>query len=182
MKNLILLFAFLSLISCEKELPPPIEEPIPVEETISVFGDWLLVDGKMYIENLETGEKTVYNHFDDTKTVSSLRYDGSIFELERIVVDSTIWSFIAPTDIPSIGEFWLNNDSLTPYGFNLTTSNMSIVEWPTGPTQLGGSSRPLSAYISNYSENSVNFYVQESYESIDGMNCKYFSELTFVKQ
>lgn len=136
----------------------------------------------MYMENLETGEKTVYEHFDDTKTVSSLRYEGQMFEFERIVVDSTVWSFISPDHIPNMGEFWLNYDSLNPYGFNLTTSNMSIVEWSTGPTQLGGSSRPLSAYLSDYSDNSVNFYVQETYESIGGVNYKYFSELTFVKQ
>lgn len=59
---------------------------------------------------------------------------------------------------------------------------MSIVEWSTGPTKLDGSSRPLSAYLSDYSENSVNFYVQEAYGSIGGVNYKYFSELTFVKQ
>ena len=183
--GLIFLFTLVSLNSCQKETLEPqitlVEDAGTVENTISVFGEWLLVDGKMYIENLSTGEKTVYNHFDQNKHVSSLRYDGIMYEFERIVVDSTTWTFIAPPSIPNTGEFWLNNDSIQPYGFYLTTSNMTIVENSSGPQQLGGSSRPLSAYL-NGVNNQVNFYVQETYASIDGENVKYFSELTFEKQ
>ena len=188
MRNLLVvlgLFLAIGFTSCNKEYIQPanevVEEAGTIDETVSVFGEWLLVDGKMYIENLETGEKTVYNHFDVSKNVSSLRYEGIMFEFERIVKDSTTWTFIAPPNIPNTGEFWLNNDSIQPYGFYLTTSNMSIVENSTGPQQMGGSSRPLSAYL-NGVPNQANFYVQETYASINGENVKYFSELTFEKQ
>jgi len=188
MRNLLVvlvLFLAIGFTSCQKEelLPPnePVEEAGTIDETLSVFGEWVLVDGKMYIDNLDTGEKTVYNHFDDSKSVSSLRYEGVIFEFERIVKDSTTWTFIAPPSIPNTGEFWLDNDSLQPYGFYLTTSNMSIVENNTGTQQLGGSSRPISAYL-NGTPNQANFYVQETYASINGENVKYFSELIFEKQ
>jgi len=188
MKKLLVLlglFLFINLTSCQKKIITPNVEPIVqvenVDSTISVFGEWLLVDGKMYIDNLDTGEKTVYGHFDNNKTVSSLRYEGVVFDFERIVKDSTTWTFIAPPTIPNTGEFWLNNDSIQPYGFYLTTSNMTIVENGFGPQKLGGSSRPISAYL-NGTDNQANFYVQETYGSIDGNNVKYFSELTFEKK
>jgi len=176
-----LLILLTGSISCQKEVIEPINEVVEPLETLSVFGEWVLVGGNMYIENLETNVKTVYSHFDDNKSVSSLRLEGNMFNIERIVKDSTVWTFIAPPNIPNYGEFWLNNDSLQPYGFYLTTSNMSIVENNTGDQQLGGSSRPLSAYL-NGVPNQATFYIQEIYSSIGGENVKYFSELTFEKQ
>jgi hypothetical protein len=185
MKNLLvvltLIFGF-TLTSCHKEEVTPPNTLIEEVETISVFGEWLLVDGKMYMENLETGEKTVYDHFGPTKSVSSLRYDGYMFEFERIVVDSTLWTFTTPYNIPGTGQFWLDNDSIQPYGFYVTDTNMTIVENSVGVTQLGGSARPITAFIDEDGTNSVNFFVQEAYESINGVNYKYFSELTFQKQ
>lgn len=189
MKNLALIFTIIlgiGFTSCQKEdiltNQDVVEEAGTIDNTISIFGEWLLVDGKMYMENMDTGEKTVYDHFDASKTVSSLRYEGYMFEFERIVVDSTTWTFIAPNSIPGTGEFWLDNDSIQPYGFYITNSNMSIIEHTSGPQQLGGSSRPITAYIDDYNSQTVNFYVQEAYTSINGENFKYFSELTFQKQ
>ena len=189
MKNYLLILAVIvgiGFTSCQKETIEPnsqqVENAGTIDETISIFGEWVLVDGKMYMENLETGEKFVYNHFDANKTASSLRYEGYMFEFERIVKDSTTWTFIAPNNVPGTGEFWLNNDSIQPYGFYMTNSNMTIVENSTGPQQLGGSSRPITAYIDDYGQQTVNFYVQEAYTSINGENWKYFNELTFQKQ
>jgi len=187
MRNLIIalgLILSITFTSCQKQEVRPqieiVEEAGTIDETISVFGDWLLVGGTMYMENLETGEKTSYSHFDANKTVSSLRYSGWMYDIERLVVDSTTWSFVAPPNIPNTGEFYLNGNTTQPYGFHLTTSNMSIVENSTGPQQMGGSARPISAYL-NGVPNQANFYVQEAYESINGVNYKYFSELTFEK-
>lgn len=185
MKNFILIFAVilgLGFTSCQKEEIKPNNSVEMVDETIEIFGEWVLVDGKMYMENLETGEKTVYSHFDATQNVSSLRYGGYMYEFERIVQDSTTWTFVEPQYNSNMGEFWLDNDSIQPYGLYLTNSNMSIVENSTGPQQLGGSSRPLTAFIDEYGNQTVNFYVQEAYENINGVNYKYFSELTFQKQ
>jgi hypothetical protein len=181
----ITLFLGLTFTSCQKENINPnkdlIEDAGTIDEQISIFGDWLLIDGKMYMVNLETGDSIVYNHFDATKTVSSLNYDGVMFEFERIVDDSTIWTFKQPNGIPGMGQFWLNNDSIQPYGFYVTNSNMSITEYSSVDQQLDGSSRPIKAYIHDYSNQQVNFYVQEAYTTIDGQTWKYFSELTFQK-
>lgn len=181
----------ITFMSCHKKSIEPkdtvVEDSVVVEDSISdldsisIFGTWLLIDGKMYMDNLDTGDKTVYNHFDENRRVSTLRYGGYIFEFEKIIQDSTTWSFIAPSNIPGTGEFWLDNDSIQPYGFHITSSNMNIIESNIGEQRLGGSSRPIITYIYDYDEKIVNFYIQEMYESIDGINYKYFSELKFKK-
>jgi len=184
----ILVFALL-FISCEKEFIDPIEtqEEVvdTVEQEIRLYGEWLLIDAKMYVENMETYEKTVFNHFDANRTVSSLRYSGSVYEIEDIEQNVTVWSFKQPNTVPGYGEFILNYDTIQPYGFYVTKSNWTIVEHPlaylNGGNQIGGSARPVEALIVDYEQNIVNFYVQMAYENIDGWNCKYFNELTMVK-
>ncbi len=185
--NILLMFMFF-FVSCEKETIEPVQTEevsvTPVEE-IRIYGKWLLLDAKMYVENIETHQKTVYNHFDVNKTVSSLRYSGSIYEIEDIEQNVTTWEFHQPLNIPGNGEFILNSDTIQPYGFYVTKSNWTIVEHPlafmNGGTQIGGSSRPIDALILDYDENVVNFYIQMTYESIDGYNSKYFNELTMIK-
>jgi len=184
----IFLIASLTFTSCKKEEIVPInqvEEVGTIEEGILIYGKWKLVSGKMYVHNLETYQNVVYDHFGPNKTTSSLRYSGSQFELETIRVDSTTWTFIAPPSWQGYGEFWLDNDSIQPYGFYVLDNFWSIVEHPTATAttmQLGGSSRPLSAVVTSYTNQTVEFTVQESYESINGYNCKYYSILTFQKQ
>lgn len=175
------------LTSCQKDEVLPVNQEVePTETGILLYGEWKLLDGKMYVENLETGQKTVYNHFDSTKTISSLRYSGSQFEFETIEKNTTTWKFIQPQNSwNGYGEFWLNNDSIQPYGLYIIDEYWSVVEHPTATTsttQLGGGSRPIQAYVEDYSSNIVIFTVQESYESINGYNCRYYSELKFQKQ
>tara|TARA_B100000927_G_scaffold51349_1_gene38172 strand:+ start:249 stop:830 length:582 start_codon:yes stop_codon:yes gene_type:complete len=181
------LLLLLFFVSCKKETIEPIDTQETVESTdeIRLYGEWLLLDAKMYIENLETHERTVYNHFDSIKTTSSLRYSGSLYEIEDIEQNVTVWGIKQPNFVPGHGDFILNYDTIQPYGFYVTNSNWSIVEHPlsynNGGPQIGGSSRPLEAVILDYEENIVNFYIQTSYENIDGWNCKYFTELTMIK-
>ena len=191
MKKFLFLFLVASLLftSCKKEDITPINQEIEevgtIEEGILIYGEWKLLSGKMYVHNLETNQNTVYDHFDVNKTTSSLRYSGSQFEFETIRKDSTTWTFIAPPNWQGYGEFWLDNDSIQPYGFYVLDNFWSIVEHPTATTstsQLGGSSRPITAVVTSYSNQTVEFTVQEVYESIDGYNCKYYSILTFQKQ
>ena len=139
----------------------------------------------MYIENMETGEKTVYDHFSPTKTTSSLRYSGAQLEFESIEQNVTTWEFIAPPNWNGYGEFILDGDTAQPYGLYILDENWSIVEHPTATAstmQLGGSSRPLQAVVTDYNTQRVAFTVQEAYEAIDGYNCNYYSELIFEKQ
>ena len=191
MKKLIyiLILASLTFTSCTKEEYKPlnqeIEEAATIEEGIVLYGKWVLVSGKMYIENMETHEQIVYDHFSPTKTTSSLRYGGAQLEFETIEQNVTTWEFIAPPSWNGYGEFILDGDTLNPYGLYVMGESWSIVETPTATAstmQLGGTSRPISAVVSNYGSNQVTFTVQEAYESIDAYNCNYYSELIFEKQ
>tara|TARA_R100001015_G_C4634558_1_gene201276 strand:- start:244 stop:825 length:582 start_codon:yes stop_codon:yes gene_type:complete len=192
MKRLFYLFFTIFILfftSCEKE--PLFEEPqeqfgVPEEDTLSLYGKYLLLSGKMYVTNLETNQKTVYNHFDSVKTTSTLRYFGSIYNIEEIEQNVTTWEFKAPPFIPGTGEFILNNDTLDPYGFKVTNYNWTITEHPltntSGITQkIGGSARPIYGYLLNKADSTVMFRLHEEYQAINGQNCKYVSELKFKK-
>jgi len=194
MKNLIYILSLSIFLftSCTKETYEPIkpisqeiEEAGTTEEGVLLYGEWKLISGKMYIENMETGEKTVYDHFSPTKTTSSLRYSGAQLEFETIEQNVTTWEFIAPPNWNGYGEFILDGDNNNPYGLYVMDDNWSVIEHPTATTstmQLGGSARPLQAVVVDYSLERVAFTVQEAYEAIDGYNCNYYSELIFEKQ
>lgn len=189
MKKLVLVLVSFAILtfSCKKDEFEDLNQTKTeeVERGIELYGTWRLISGKMYIENMETGEKIVYNHFDSNKQTSSLRYSGSMYEFETIKANETKWTFIAPPENSHYGEFWLDNDSIEPYGLYILDQFWSIVEHPTADSatemQLGGSSRPISAVVEDYDHNIVLFRVQEAYESIDGFNSNYYSELRFKK-
>ena len=190
MKKFIYLFilAFgLFFTSCEKE---PLEEEVFVDpyaidasDTIRIYGKYRLLSGKMYITNLETNERKVYNHFGPGKTISSLRYDGTIHPIEEIIQGVTTWEFTPPPYVPGYGKFILNGDDEKPYGFNVTRSNWTIMENPSGASgqQMGGSAIPLEGYLLSKSDSTVVFTLFQGYGSIDGYNMRYLSELTFKK-
>jgi hypothetical protein len=174
----------LFLFSCKKEVIEPNVQPEPQIESIRLYGKWLLVGGSLYLENLETHQKTKYDHFGPGKTTSSLDLGGADIEFESIELNSTTWSFYQPYSVPGYGKFVLDSDTLMPYGFYVTKNNWTIIEDPQSTQsnmQMGGSSRPISAVICDYSDSTVYFYVQEEYTSINNMNYKYLSELKFRK-
>ena len=181
-----LFLVFLSLIlvftACEPEvIELPIQPETPIEVTI--FHQWKLVDGEMFFVNLETSEKTMLKHFGPGREVSSLRYSGIYLPIERIEIgeNATTWKFIMPPAGVGQGEFILNG-SETPMGFQVSHSYMSITEHPTATEiveqQLGGSARPITAYT--LSSDTIIIQIHNAYESIDGYNYTYFSELKFV--
>lgn len=190
MKNLIslVLISFtLVFTSCQKEEYQTLNEANRTEliengtivEGILIFGEWKLLSGQMFIENLETGSKEVYDHFSPIKQTSSLRYSGAEFNIETIVQGVTTWTFTETS------EFWLDGNNTQPYGFQVMGPHFSIIEHPTATAttmQLGGSSRPFTTIIGDYTNQIVIFTVQEGYENINGYNCKYYSELRFQKQ
>ena len=187
MKNLLLLFLIgfsLVFTSCDKE-KDPIYQAVHEAETkdsISLYGEWTLISGKLYVENTETGENLVYDHFDATKTTSSLRYSGPMYDFENIEIYVTSWTFIQPINSVAQGEFWLNGDDSDPYGLTIVGDMWTIVEHSSGGTsKLGGSARPIEAVIIDYDSGIVEFTVQDAYESIDGYNCNTFSKLRFQK-
>ncbi len=182
----ILLAFTLTFTSCKKEtLELATQEEVVVQEDLRIYGKYVLLSGEMFVTNLETNEKTSYNHFDPNKTMSSLRYSGSQVDFETIEENVTTWEFYQPNTVPGYGEFVLNGDSINPMGFYVTNSNWTIVEHPTASSasdmQLGGSSRPIEGYVEDFDQNIVVIYVQDAYESINGYNCSYYSALRFQK-
>jgi hypothetical protein len=178
------------LTSCKKEeLPQPRVEEVVIEDEIRIYGEWILIDAKMYVDISATGERIVYNHFGPNKNVSSLRYLGNpIYDIERIVKDSTTWMFTPPYMVPGDGEFILNGDIEDPYGFHVTKNNWTIIEHTTSgrtnsPTtiKLGGSARPIDADIISEEDGTAYFYIQQGTGSVNGYNCTYLSELKMRK-
>jgi len=195
MKKLLYLFfafTFIFFTSCEKEeledenIEIVDSNAVSEQDTISIYGKFLLLSGKMYVTNLETNQKVVYNHFDESKTTSSLDYYGSNYKIEDLEQNVTTWEFTPPPFVPGDGEFILNNDTLDPYGFHVTKSNWTIVEHAlTGyngiTKKMGGSAKPLHGYLVDKADSTVVFRLHEDYANISGYNCKYVSELMFKK-
>lgn len=184
------LCCFIALVtsSCQKEVIYPTDElpsNIPRLDTVNVIGGWgefLLIDAQMFVENKETGVRTVYNHFDVNKSRSSLRWDGSLYDIEDIIKDTTTYSFWKPLTFPGVGKFVLNDDTTKFYGVQYTGQYRTIIEDPTHQQQnIGGSSRPFSGYTIDYNHQIVVINIQEMEGSINGYNCRYWNKLTFKK-
>jgi hypothetical protein len=139
----------------------------------------------MYVDNHELGTKTVYQHFGSTKPVSSLRYEGPLFDIETIVQGVTTYSFYKPLGTASSGSFILNEDTSRVYGLTVSSNYTSITENPlaTSPSQLymGGSARPFSGWTEDYDNKIIVLHIQEVEGSINGYNCRYFTEIRMKK-
>lgn len=178
----------ITLFACKKEIIYPSEQyPIKKvdsvsEPNITVWGEFRIIDAKMYMINHETGERQVYNHFGPNKNYSSLRWGGSYFPIEDIVKDSTTYSFYKPFKIPGYGDFVLNGDTSKHYAVYYSGLNKSIVEDPIHSQQLiGGSARPYRGWTMSYKDSLIGIRIQEVEGSIDGYNCNYWTELTLKK-
>ena len=171
----------LVLISCTKEVIEPIQtlEDTETNITVSLFNKWVLTDAWIYFENIETGQKSKYSHFDDNKTTSSIRYPSAINEIELIKKDTTKWEFTALKNGSNMYDFILN-DHYT-IAFKASNSFYSIIEHPGTQNgqdlQLGGSALPFTPWT----EDGVNLKVLifQAYTSIDNYNYNYFNILEF---
>jgi len=187
----IIAIATILFSSCEKE-----EYPYPSNDynttvpnfnegpTINRWGVFLVIDAVMYINNLETGEKIVCNHFSSTKSRSSLRWGGSIFDIETIIKDTTTYTFYEPISYPGNGRFVLNGDVSKHYMVNYIGMYSTIIEDPIyGATEqlMGGSARPFSGKILNINEMTIKIQIQEMVETINGKDVRYWTELTLKK-
>jgi hypothetical protein len=166
MKRLIyLLILSISLIltSCKKD------------NELNIYGTWVLVDGTLYVDNMETGEKTKYHHFADGKTRSQLSgFNKPTIGFEVLIKDSTTWEF------KRNGDFILNGNVDSPMFCNIRGYYMSIIEHPTsGISMLGGSARPFEAYTYDYKKKIMIIKIQEQVGSKDGRNIEWRSELLF---
>lgn len=169
MKKLNFLFLLSTVIfftSCKKEELRP-DNNIIVDHKIYEFTnvDWVLQEAKFYLDNLDNGDKKVYDHFSPTQFQTVLNpLNGASISFDTIIKGVTTWRFTAT-------NFILNNVKF----YNTVNSNNTI----TVVGMENGSSRPL--VITHLDESSVTFKVYEGYGSSNGVNYKYFSTLTFVK-
>jgi len=189
MKYIYQLLLILILCSCEKEYPliecnteyPTTQEIGEVLDFNYLNGDWLLVDGTMFINNLDLDISYEIFHFGGGPT-SSLRYQSPSYDFESITRYQTSWSFKLPNNIPGFGSFVMNNDSVSPYGLNVSENHITVIESIVGSELLlGGSSRPLVIKNIDIVNDIIDVLVQETYELIDGYNHHYYSVLTFKK-
>ena len=193
MRNFLFIGTFLLLLtSCQPDAVLPTDTypaglgsmtSVDSGPTVSMWGRFKLISGVMYVDNHETGEHLIFNHFNSTKHVSSLRWGGSLFDIENIEENVTTYSFYQPMSYPGYGKFVLNDDPTKHYAIYFVGSNKTIVEDPvyTGSALMGGSSRPFSGQTVDYANGIIRIQIQEMEGSINGYNCHYWSELTFQK-
>ena len=193
MRNFLFIGTFLLLLtSCQPEPISPTDTypaglgsmtPVNSGPSVSMWGRFKLISGVMYVDNHETGERLVFNHFNPTKHVSSLRWGGSMFDIENIEENVTTYSFYQPTSYPGYGKFILNDNPTNRYAVYFVGSNKTIVEDPiyNGTVLMGGSARPFSGQTVDYANGIIRIQIQEMEGSINGYNCHYWSELTFQK-
>jgi hypothetical protein len=183
---LLLLFSVSVFISCEKEYPYPSND-YPKEEYVynpdgglSRWGMYLLIDAQKYVTNTATGDKYKFDDF-GSNSRSSLRWGGSLFDLETIVKDTTTWSFYEPFDGKD-GDFVLNGDTTKQYLVHYSGRFTSITEdYRYNQSNIGGSARPFISEVASVSDKTIYIYLQEQYVTINGDACKYFTKLTFKK-
>lgn len=195
MKNSLLKFLLVGLItvifvsSCKKEtiyptdqLPKVIPTGVDTSLTVNPWGEFLITNAVMYVDDKQTGQHFVYNHFDIGKDTSSLRWGGPQFDIEVIIKNRTTYSFWEPNANGS-GKFELNGDSTKFYQVQYNGMNKSIIEDPThGQSNLGGSARPFSGQTISKSEGIIAIQIQET-EDVDnnGHAIHYWTQLTLKK-
>ena len=184
----IICISLFGLLACKKTTTYPTSQlPANVPTLIDFdgvgrWGKFVITDAVMYVQNNETGIKTVYNHFSPTKSRSSLRYGGSQFSIEDIIKDTTTYSFWKPINFPGVGKFVLNDDTTRYYGVNYIGPYSTIIEDPTHTQQnLGGSGRPYSGQTISKADKTIAIQIEEIEGSINGYNCKYWTQLTLKK-
>jgi hypothetical protein len=189
MKNLIFLIGIIIITSCQKEVIYPTDQlpsNVPTADTsltVNSWGKFIIIDAVMYVDDLQTGEHMVYNHFGVGKDTSSLRWGGPIFDIEEIIRNKTTYSFWKPTSLPGTGRFVLNDDTTKLYLINYIGQYKSIIEHPNSTQQnLGGSSRPFSGQTVDYTNQIVAIQIQET-EGMDGNGhpIHYWTELKLQK-
>jgi len=166
---IILLLVLTVVISCKKDETYG-EETISYDITSMDITNskWVLQEGFVYLDNLDDGSKTYYDHFSSTKTTSTLNiFEGSPLTIDNISKGNTGWEF--QNDI-----FTLNDTSTYPYSdFNAQYGNYQIYGLENG------SARPIE--IVKRTENSFSCKIHEAWQSDGVTNYSYVSVLTFLE-
>ena len=159
----ILLIIIVSFLSCEKN------------KELTLEGTWVLIDGYLYVKDMESGQKTKYEHFGNGKTVSQLTgFDLPSFPFEVIKQNVTTWEFKPNHD------FILNGDTTAPLFCQITGSWYTLIENPNSNVRvLGGSARPFTPYTYDYKNKIIAIQIQDQVGSLNGRNIEWYNLLIF---
>lgn len=160
-----IIFTFF-LTSCQKEVIEKPDNNVVITETeFPLVGiNWILSDGRLYVENMDNGDKSYYDHFATNQNQSVLNpFDGASVPFDTLIQDITTWNF-------GNSNFTLNGT--LAYNQSGTTSAISINGLENG------SSRVIT--VLELTENTLTVQVGEGYASDGVSNYHYFSTLTFV--
>lgn len=166
-KILFLPFIIFSTVSCQKEEIKPENNVVNIQEDAELVGiNWILSDGRLYVENMDNGDKNYFDHFGNGQNISTLDpFDLSNVSFDSLVQDITTWNF-------GNSNFTLNGTLAYNQSGNLSAVTVNGLE--------DGSSRPIQ--IIELTENILTVQVGVGYGSDGTSNFRYFSTLTFVKQ
>lgn len=162
---IIILTLFLVFSGCEKE------------KHLKLCGKWVLIDGNLLVQDMQTGKLTKYHHFGDGKTISQLTgFNKTTFPIETIELNKTTWEFCSNND------FILNGDYDRPMYINKMGEWLTIIEHPTsGISMLGGSARPFTPYTYDYDNQILVIRIQLQVGSYQGHNIEWDNELFFQR-
>lgn len=167
--KILLSFLFLvAIFSCQKEVTPedkPENNVVnPQEEYLLIGVDWILSDGRLYVENMDNGDKSYYDHFTTGQNQSVLDpFNGANVPFDTLIQDITTWNF-------GNSYFTLNSNLNYTQNGNTTSINVSGLE--------DGSARIIT--VLELTENTLTVQVGEGYGSDGTSNYHFFSTLTFI--
>jgi hypothetical protein len=170
---LILTFLTITFFSCKKEEinPEPITTIVYNTDSTEIVGnEWDLVNAKIYVENLDNGEKTYFDHFSNTQVTSNLNpFNNSTLDFDEINLGTTTWEF-------TNSGFALDGVLVYSYSKQGTANpNDEIYR-----IDVGGSSRYLE--VLEKKDGVVTFKVYESYGTYQGANVSFYTTLTFIEK
>ena len=166
--SLIVISFVLIFTSCKKEEPlrPNNDQDVYVNNASVEGVNWVLVSGRIYIENIDNGDKFVYDHFggSTTESVMDIFSGSSPVKMDSIKQNYTTWFF-------NNGIFTLNGTYSYQY---------SDYQYTYSPYGLeNGSSRPIE--ITRVTDEVLTVMVHEGFGSDGVNNFNYVNQLTFVK-
>lgn len=166
----IITLVLFTTFSCKKDEPlrPNNNNVTITEEGATLFDvSWVVYDAKFYTENMDNGDKTYYDHFSSTQSLSTFDpFSGPDVPFDTIIKDYTTW-YVGSS------QFVLNGSRSYDYTGS-GDENISVIGLENG------SSRPIE--ILYLGTETLTVKVHEGYGSYSGNNYEYFSVVTFLKQ
>lgn len=154
--------ALLFLFGCVPQEPQP-----SLQEQVSAR-DWVLIGGRVYVDNLDLDLHVGYDYFDDqTNTASMSLFDTSLVLMDQLDRYGTTWRFEEPS-------FDLDGE----HSFNLSSYSNGFGQLVLSVNGLhGGTARPI--VLQDLDDHHMLVTVRESYNSDEVYNYHYVSELLF---